>query len=96
MALDWWLSEGGPAELVALVELQHERIWVLRREELVAVAQEASGGRLHVFLYTDSDARPLTPGAGGTFDQFLLKERMHVLFGHRPGLVTGGTPPRSS
>jgi hypothetical protein len=96
MALDWWLAEGGPADLVALVELQHERIWALRREELVEVAQEASGGRLHIFLYTDSDARPLNPCAGKTFDQFLLKERMHVLFGPPPGLVAGERLRRTS
>ena len=64
MALDWWLSGGSPAEFVALVELQHERIWALTREELATVAQAASGGRLHVFLYTDRDARPLTGARG--------------------------------
>ena len=65
MALDWWLSGASRAELVALIELQHERIWALTREELVTVAQAAvSGGRLHVFVYTDRDARPLA-GAGG-------------------------------
>jgi hypothetical protein len=84
MALDWWLSGGSPAEFVLLVELQHERIWALTREELVTVAQAASGGRLHVFLYTDRDARPLSPAPGETFDRFLLRDRMRVLFGRHP------------
>ena len=84
MALDWWLSGASRAELVALIELQHERIWALTREELVTVAQAASGGRLHVFVYTDRDARPLTGAGGETFDRFLLRDRMGMLFGRHP------------
>ena len=41
MALDWWLPEGGAAELVVLVALQHERVWALTQGELAAVAQNA-------------------------------------------------------
>ena len=84
MALDWWLPEGGAAELVVLVELQHERIWALTREELAAVAQRASGGRLHVFVYTDPHAHPLSPSTNPSFDRFLLKERIPGLFGGVP------------
>ena len=84
MALDWWLSGASPAQLVALVELQHERIWALTGEELVTVAQGASGGRLHVFVYTDRDARPVAGAEGETFDRFLLKDRMGMLFGRHP------------
>ena len=84
MALDWWLPEGGAAELVVLVELQHERIWALTQEELAAVAQRASGGRLHVFVYTDPHALPLSPSTNPSFDRFLLKERIPGLFGAVP------------
>jgi hypothetical protein len=78
------VAGASPAELVALVELQHERIWALTREELVTVAQGASGGRLHVFVSTDRDARPLAGAEGETFDRFLLKDRMSMLFGRHP------------
>ena len=88
MALYWWVValRGEPAEFVLLVELQHERIWALTREELATVAQAASGGRLHVFLYTDRDARPLTGAEGEPSTVFLLKDRLGMLFGRRPGL----------
>ena len=81
MALDCWLSGPSRAELVALVELQHERIRALTHQELAMVAQAASAGRLHVFVYTDRDACLLTGAEGETFDRFLLKDRMRLLFG---------------
>lgn len=50
-ALDWWVSESVPAALVALVDLQSEKVWLLKREELDQLAQQRSSGRFHIYMH---------------------------------------------
>lgn len=42
-AIDWWLSENSPAELVAFVNLERQSIWVMSNAEVQANAQQHSG-----------------------------------------------------
>ena len=56
-ALDWWISETTPAELIALADLDSNKIWILLREELGTVAQQKSSGRFHIYMLPqDSNA----------------------------------------
>jgi hypothetical protein len=81
-AFDWWISETSPAALVALVEMQSERVWLFRLAELAAAAQQKSSGRLHFYMYADADHVPKNPGTHHReFDRFLLDSRVGELFG---------------
>jgi len=57
LALDWWVSETSPADLVALVDLATESIWLFAHAELDAMAQQRSSGRLHLYFYLDAQVR---------------------------------------
>jgi hypothetical protein len=57
-ALDWWVPEDTPAELIALVDLSEQRLWIFERTEFSRHAQQHSGGRHHIYMYTDPAAKP--------------------------------------
>jgi len=83
-ALDWWLREDSPAELVALVDLSSEAVWMFRHEELVEHAQQISSGRLHFYLYTDETARGRIKGRRvhlKEFEGFAMGVRAPEIFG---------------
>jgi len=52
LALDWWLPHDSPAQLIALVDLEGDRVWLLRKVEMVELAQQRPEGRLHLYMYT--------------------------------------------
>ena len=71
LALDWWLAQSNPADLVALVDLTGTRVWLLTHHEMTEFAQQQPAGRLHFYMYTDDAYRP-------------PKQRCHVReFDHR-------------
>lgn len=83
-ALDWWVPENNPAQLVALVDLSTKAIWVLLKEELAILAQQKSGGRLHIYMYTDPTHMPKTAGRLShtrDFEGYRMENRAHELFG---------------
>lgn len=84
-AIDWWLRCDTPAELVALAELETERIWMLTVAEVGALAQQQSSNRWHLYMYTDPSAR--VRGDKVTYDHqfssYLVENRVHGLFGAR-------------
>lgn len=83
-ALDWWVSEDSPAELIALVDLSEERLWIFGLDELSRLAQQHSGGRHHIYMYTDPKAKPRKtdkPAHVYEFQRYLLENRAHALFG---------------
>jgi hypothetical protein len=83
-ALDWWVSESVPAMLVALVHLSTERVWLLKREEVVRIAQQKSSGRLHLYMYTDPTAKPRKAKRlcyAYEFERFIISNRVTELFG---------------
>jgi hypothetical protein len=50
-ALDWWLVENSPAEMVALVDLENDRVWLFLHNEFMEKAQQRpKGRRLFFFL----------------------------------------------
>lgn len=84
LALDWWVAESVPAELVALVDLSTECTWLFQRKELFELAQQNSSGRVHLYMYTDPSAQPKKSGRLShmfEFERFKIANRAHELFG---------------
>lgn len=82
LALDWWLRQDSPAELVALVDLSTNRIWMLQHGELVEAAQQRPQGRLHFYFYVEDDYRPkISNGHFTDYTRFQLANRVTELFG---------------
>lgn len=83
-ALDWWVPESNPAQVVALVGLSTRSVWLLLKEELAVLAQQRSGGRLHIYMYSDPEHKPRKLGRlahAHEFDRYLLRSRANELFG---------------
>jgi len=80
LALDWWLNENNPAELIALTDLSRGKVWLFRREELDAVAQQRSSGRIHFYFSIDSNARTARRSVEADFTRFELENRIGDLF----------------
>jgi hypothetical protein len=83
-ALDWWVSEQNSASLVALVDLQSEKVWLLKRDELDQLAQQRSSGKLHIYMYTDPSVRPRLKDRlvhSYEFERFMISNRVNELFG---------------
>jgi hypothetical protein len=82
-ALDWWIPEDNPAQLIALVDLSSKRIWTFLKAELAALAQQKSSGRLHLYMYTDPSHQPKKVGRlahSHEFDKYKLENRASSLF----------------
>lgn len=81
-SLDWWVASKCPADLVALVELSGERIWLFSTQELGELAQQHSARGYHLYMYLDSSVR-LEPGKRARveqFEEFLLEGRVDSVF----------------
>jgi hypothetical protein len=82
LALDWWLPEASPAELIALVDLSELKVWLFTYSEIVESAQQRSGGNLHLYMYTDPSKSPRKdkrPVLEREFSQYLLANRSHLV-----------------
>jgi len=55
LALDWWLPQNSPAELVGLANLDSDQAWLFRHDEFVAKAQQQTEERLHLYFYVEPD-----------------------------------------
>ena len=86
LALDWWIAEHTPSELVALVDLYSQRVWLFTVAEIAALAQQKSSGRYHLYMYLDPPRKPKRGrlNYAGDFERFLLSNRADEIFGTRP------------
>lgn len=83
-AIDWWLPDDSPAELVAFVNLESQVVWLMTHAEVQEYAQQHSGGRHHLYMYTDPAASPKKldrPVYVYEFEGFRLENRANKLFG---------------
>lgn len=92
-ALDWWVPEDCPAELIALADLSEERVWLFTLPELRAVAQQRSTRGLHFYLYCDPTTRPRGPRRSllADFEAFRCATRIPEFFGRRSSTRTTAT-----
>jgi hypothetical protein len=82
-ALDWWIPNDAPADLVALIDLSAPRVWVFKAKQIPLLAQQHPKGRHHLFMYTDPTYRPKKnrPSHVYEFAKYLLPNRARELFG---------------
>lgn len=82
LALDWWLPQSNPAELVALVDVRSERVWLFKHDELLNVSQQKPEGRMHFYMYVDPNYSPKNAGSHvKEFERYLIDRRIQELFG---------------
>jgi hypothetical protein len=78
LGLDWWIPKDSPAEMVALVDLQSENIWLIAHTELLGVAQQQGTDRLHFYFYVGDRKR--IPGKHiSDYEYLLLPQQMKKL-----------------
>jgi len=83
LALDWWVPDNPPAELLALVDLSEKRIWIFTRDEMRMKAQQKPEGRLHFYIHTDQNVKRRNDAPAASlkeFHEFLLENRIDTLF----------------
>jgi hypothetical protein len=81
MALGWFLRNDSPAELVALVDLDTEQIWLFTIEEFRVKAQQKSGKNImQLYMYTEKPTRTKHQySSESDFQSYLLKNRVFDL-----------------
>ena len=81
-ALDWWVPEDSPAEVIAFVDLYSSRVWLMTMKEVAKHAQQHPAGRYHFFMYVHPDfvGRKVRPARDVDFERFLLERRVDQLF----------------
>ncbi|HKK21488.1 MAG TPA: hypothetical protein VJ983_08455, partial [candidate division Zixibacteria bacterium] len=83
-AIDWWLPDTSPAELIAFVNLASETVWILTFEEVQRYAQQHSSNRYHLYMYTDPAASPRKADRLAyvyEFESLRLENRVKKVFG---------------
>ncbi len=81
-ALDWWLEENSPAEMVALVDLENDRVWLFRHVQMLENAQQHPTGRMHFYFYVDAAYKPRRAKTHlSDFSAFEIDNRVEELFG---------------
>ena len=86
-ALDWWIAERTPSQLVALVDLSSQRVWLFAVAEIAALSQQKSSGRYHLYMYLDPPRKIRKVGRlvhVDDFERFLLSNRADEIFGTQP------------
>jgi len=82
-ALDWWLPHECPAQLIALVDLSSQRIWLFKTTEIPRIAQQRSKTKFHIYMFTDPTHRPIKANRlahAHEFGGYLIENRAHELF----------------
>lgn len=89
LALNWWLPDHSPADLVALVDLSTERIWLLRTAELMQIAQQHSRRGYQLYMWVDPTVvsrKGYARVLDADFEEYLLDRRIEEIFGIEPSL----------
>jgi hypothetical protein len=81
-ALGWFLRDDTPAELVALVDLGKDRVWLFTIIEFRKMAQQKSDKNvLHLYMYTESPKKNEHANSLDLdFEKFLLNNKINELF----------------
>jgi hypothetical protein len=81
-ALGWFLRNDSPAELIATVDLETDRVWLFTFQQFRELAQQHSEkGNLQLYMYVDRPMRTKHHRAHiSQFDEFLLENHINKLF----------------
>jgi hypothetical protein len=83
LSIDWWAPQNSPADLFAFVDLERNRVWLIKTIELASLAQQKPEGRYHFFMAVDPMAKTRRDGKlfhDYEFENYLLENRIHKLF----------------
>lgn len=82
MALDWTLRRTSPAEMVGLVNLDRDQIWMFKRQEFAELAMQETDRNWHFGFYVEPEYFPTrTNSHEREFESFRIERRMAELFG---------------
>ena len=84
LSVDWWVPQQSEAELFAFVELEQERIWIIKNDEMGNMAQQSPTERYHFFMVLDPDAKDRKDNKKFRifeFEKYKLENRLHDIFG---------------
>jgi len=83
LSIDWWEPQNSPADLFAFVDLERNRVWLIKTIELASLAQQKPEGRYHFFMAVDPMAKTRRDGKlfhDYEFDKYRLENRIHKIF----------------
>ena len=76
LALDWWLREDSPADLVAVVSLESDEVWLFTHQEFSDSAQQKPEGRFHFYMYLSDKVNTKKKALKSQFDEFLIEKKV--------------------
>lgn len=77
-SVDWYLSKNSPADLVALVDLESENVWLMTAEQMKENSQqESKKGMLHLYMYTEITSSKKKVHAS-QFDDHLFEKQLII------------------
>jgi len=83
LALDWWIPDDSPAQIIAVTDLSTEKVWLFSLAEIKELAQQHPKGRNHLCMTIDPTMQPNKHGRltfDYEFEKYRLENRIHELF----------------
>jgi len=83
-ALDWRIPVGCPAELVALVDLTSNSVWIFSMEQIRSLSQQTTEGQHHLYMWVDPTVKHRKDGRithQSEFQHHLLESQIQGIFG---------------
>ena len=82
LALDWWFPIDSAADIIALVDISKDRVWLFTWAQATSCAQQSSNGSFHLYMYIDPAAKTKNGNLSHAhkFDDFLLKNCVDIHF----------------
>jgi hypothetical protein len=83
LALDWWIPDDSPAQIIAVTDLSTEKVWLFSLAEIKELAQQHPKGRNHLCMTIDPTMKPNKQGRLSfdyEFEKYRLENRFHELF----------------
>jgi len=80
-SLDWYLNDDSPAELIALVYLEKEIVWLLKIDEFRKYRQQKSEKNvMHLYMYTEAPSKTKHDHSlESDYQTFLIENRINIL-----------------
>ncbi|MBM4167673.1 MAG: hypothetical protein FJ215_00725 [Ignavibacteria bacterium] len=76
-SLNLWIDDKSTADIVALVDLSTDRIWLFTGKEIRKLAQQHSSNRYQLYFHTDGVP---SKSHASAFHQHLFDRKVHKLF----------------
>lgn len=82
LTMGWYLNDNSPAELIAVVDLSTDAVWLFAKAEFIQRAQQhSSKGIYQLYMYVDERIKTKKEMALKTqFANYLLDERIKTFF----------------